>query len=53
VLQASIPLWQAAGTRDGFNPPATGQAMAAFMTAHGLVSGPIDPTAAYSNNYLP
>jgi NitT/TauT family transport system substrate-binding protein len=53
VLTASLPLWQAPGTRDGYNPPATWQAMALFMAAHGLVSAPIDANAAYSNSYLP
>jgi NitT/TauT family transport system substrate-binding protein len=53
VLQASLPLWQAAGTRDGYNPPATWAAMATFMAAHGLVSNPIDANGAFSNSYLP
>jgi NitT/TauT family transport system substrate-binding protein len=53
VLQATIPLWQSDGARPGYNDPATWQAMASFMPAYGLLSGPTDATKAYSNAYLP
>ncbi len=53
VLQATIPLWESGEAKLGYNDPATWQAMARFMPAYGLLSGPMDATKAYSNSYLP
>jgi NitT/TauT family transport system substrate-binding protein len=53
VLDATIPLWRPGGGRMGFNDPETWRAMAEFMTAYGLISGPVDVTKAYRNDYLP
>lgn len=53
VLQATIPLWETSGSKQGYNDPATWQAMASFMPTYGLLSAAPDVTKAYSNAYLP
>jgi NitT/TauT family transport system substrate-binding protein len=52
VLLASIQLWQTT-SKPGYNDPQTWQAMESFLQAQGQLAGPVDPTAAYSNAYLP
>jgi NitT/TauT family transport system substrate-binding protein len=53
VLDATIPLWRTHNGRMGFNDPDTWRAMADFMNAYKLIPNPVDPTQAYTNDYLP
>lgn len=52
VLKATIPLWQQQG-RPGLSDPQTWQGMARFLQSAGLLSGPVDPAACFSNAFLP
>jgi NitT/TauT family transport system substrate-binding protein len=52
VLDATLPLWQPTG-KLGESEPASWDALAAFLEAHGILTGTVDVSAAYSNDYLP
>ncbi len=53
TLEATSPLWTGpSGTVDGRLDGAQWTAMADFMAAHGLTTKRVDPTSAFSNDYL-
>ncbi len=53
TLAATVPLWTTAdGEVDGRLDAAQWTAMADFMAAQGLTSARVDPTPAFSNDYL-
>jgi NitT/TauT family transport system substrate-binding protein len=52
VLQATIPLWQAAG-KLGNNDAAAWQSMASFLQSAGQLKGDPNVAQAYTNAYLP
>jgi len=53
VLDATLPVWQIAGGKPGFNDAAEWKGMADFLLAQGQLANPVDVTKAYSNAYLP
>jgi NitT/TauT family transport system substrate-binding protein len=53
VLQATLPYMQSAGAKAGYNDPAKWTAMVSFLQAQGQLSGPVDASKVYSNDYLP
>jgi NitT/TauT family transport system substrate-binding protein len=53
VLQATLPYMQSAGAKAGYNDPAKWAAMVSFLQAQGQLSGPVDASKVYSNDYLP
>jgi len=53
VLQATLPYMQSAGAKAGYNDPAKWTAMVTFLQAQGQLSGPVDASKVYSNDYLP
>src|SRR5262249_45655920 len=52
VLQATIPVGQAAGARMGYNDPATWTAMGTFMAGSKLISPGANAAKAFTNDYL-
>jgi NitT/TauT family transport system substrate-binding protein len=52
VLKATLPLWEHSG-KAGYSDPAAWKSMADFMQAQALLSGSVDATTAFSNDYLP
>lgn len=52
VLRATIPLMQTSG-KPGYNDPAAWKSMEAFLQAQGQLAKAVDPTTAFSNDYLP
>lgn len=53
TLDATLPvLTGGTGTVDGRLDPAQWAAMATFMAEHGLVEGEVDPTEAFTNEFL-
>lgn len=52
VLQATIPLMQSSG-RAGYSNPSDWTLMDNFLQAQGQLSGSVNASQAYSNNYLP
>jgi NitT/TauT family transport system substrate-binding protein len=53
VLQATSPFLQTVGPKAGYNDPASWSGMVSFLTSQGQLSGPVDASKIYSNNYLP
>lgn len=53
ILRATTPLLSKAGTRPGYNDPATWQAMDTFMQTTGLITTSVSATGVYTNSYLP
>jgi hypothetical protein len=52
VLARSIDLWRPAN-RPGESEPAAWKAMQGVLLDMGLLDGPLDLSAVYSNDYLP
>lgn len=52
VLDATLPMWAPTG-EPGASEPTSWDSMLAFFADHGIVSGDIDLSAVYSNEYLP
>jgi len=51
VLAASIEFWQL--SKPGYTEPAAWENMQTVLVEMGLLAGPIDLNAAYTNDYLP
>ncbi|HEX8996819.1 MAG TPA: ABC transporter substrate-binding protein [Ktedonobacterales bacterium] len=52
VLNATIPTMQPSASKPGYNDPAAWQSMATFLQQSGQLTGQVDVTKAYSNEYL-
>lgn len=52
VLNATIPVLQPNPSKPGYNDPAAWQSMAAFLQQVGQLSGSVDVSKSYSNEYL-
>ena len=52
VLQATIPLMESSG-HPGYNDPSNWSLMDNFLQAQGQLSGSVNASQAFSNNYLP
>ncbi|HEY7973957.1 MAG TPA: ABC transporter substrate-binding protein [Ktedonobacterales bacterium] len=53
VLNATIPLMQPHASKPGYNDPAAWQSMATLMQQGGQLSGQVDVSQTFSNDYLP
>ncbi|HEX9038433.1 MAG TPA: ABC transporter substrate-binding protein [Ktedonobacterales bacterium] len=53
VLQATIPAITPNSAHPGYNDPAAWQSMASFLSSSGQLTGSVDATKAFSNDYLP
>lgn len=53
VLKATIPAITPNSAHPGYNDPAAWQAMATFLQANGQLSGSVDASQSFSNDYLP